>query len=354
MTHAFSCAFGDANNDGRPDLAVATGWAYSSEPYDYHQYVYLNSGGGLSSVADWVSDDEDHLQGVLWTDANRDGWLDLVGVAAAAQTRVYANLGGTLENTASWHTTDSANQDAIMAVAGDLDGDGLDDLVVTDNTQLAGSGRFRQYDGVAAGFYETSFGWSYLDGNGSAVALADVDGDGKLDLATGAWWDHTRVFLNQGFGLPAQPSWSSGSTSVVEKVVFGDVDRNDVAAATDVFPATGGRLFHLSRRPVQTVVEVRRDGVALGFSEYHLDRDDGWITVALPPTISLEVDYQWPGAPDMAVTNWDSTIGNVVYYNRLGSVFADGFDAGDYSVWSGVTSDLPATLCPPPGRSASD
>jgi len=28
--NAFRCAFGDMNNDGRPDLAVATGWAYGT------------------------------------------------------------------------------------------------------------------------------------------------------------------------------------------------------------------------------------------------------------------------------------------------------------------------------------
>ena len=354
MTHAFSCSFGDVNNDGRPDLAVGTGWAYSNEPYDYHQYVYLNSGGVLSSTADWISDDEDHLQGVLWTDANRDGWLDLVGVAAAAETRVYANLGGTLETTASWLTTDSADQDAIMVVAGDVTGDGLDDLIVTDNIQLAGSGRFRQYDGSASGFFETTYGWSYYDGNGSAVALADIDGDGDLDLATGAWWDQTRVFLNGGSGFPAQPTWSSAPSSVIEKIVFGDMDGHDLRQVNEILPSTGGSLFHLAHRPIQEVLEVRRDGAVLGAGDYHLDRDDGWITTALPPAVSLEVDYLWSAAPDMAVSNWDSTVGNFLYYNRLVTVFGDGFENGDLSAWSGVSTDGHRHPSPPQELPASD
>jgi hypothetical protein len=77
-----------------------------------------------------ASADDDHLQGVTWCDANHDGWLDLVGAASGAQTRVYANLGGTLETAASWSTTDSANQDAIMVACGDISGDGLPDLIV--------------------------------------------------------------------------------------------------------------------------------------------------------------------------------------------------------------------------------
>jgi hypothetical protein len=335
LANAFGCAFGDVNNDGRPDLAAATGWAYSPQHF-FSQYVWINTGGMLSSSASWSSDDDDHLQGVTWCDANRDGWLDLVGVASGAQTRVYANLGGTLETTASWSTTDSPNQDAIMAVCGDVTGDGIDDLIVTDNTQLGGTGRFRQYDGNPAGFFATTYGWSYLEGNGSAVALADVDGDGDLDLATGAWWDHTRLFLNGGSGLPVAPQWSSGGTSVVEKIIFGDVDGNGLRSAVESLPATGGHLFQLAHRPIQEVVAVRRDGVALGPGEYTLHRDSGWITAAVAPTVSLEVDYLWSLAPDMAVTNWDNNVGNFLYVSTLGELFADGFESGDTSAWSGT------------------
>jgi hypothetical protein len=340
VAHAFACAFGDVNNDGRPDLAIATGWAYSAEPFDYHQLLYLNNGGTLSASADWSSDDEDHLQGVLWADANRDGWLDLVGVAADAQTRVYTNLGGALETTASWQTTDSAAQDAIMAAAGDVTGDGLGDLIVTNNIQLGDNGRIRQYDGVMGGMYQTTYGWSYNEGYGSAVALADVNGDGDLDLATGAWWDFTRLFLNTGSGLPTVPQWSSAVSSVIEKIVFGDLARDSLRSAVELFPATGDRLFHLGHRPVQEVVAVRRDGVPLGPEEYLVDRDDGWVTTAVPPVDALEVEYSWSTAPDMAVTNWDDTVGNFVYMNRLGTLFHDGFDSGDSSGWSEAVSDL--------------
>jgi len=39
--NAFGVDFGDMNNDGRPDLAVATGWSYNP-PHEYHNFVYLN------------------------------------------------------------------------------------------------------------------------------------------------------------------------------------------------------------------------------------------------------------------------------------------------------------------------
>ena len=334
MANAFGCAFGDVNNDGRPDLAAATGWAYDPQHF-FNNYVWINTGGMLASSASWVSDDDDHLQGVTWCDANHDGWLDLVGAASRSQTRVYANLGGTLETTASWSTTDGPNQDSIMVACGDVTGDGHVDLIIADNNQIGGSGRFRQYDGQAAGFFSTTVGWSYFEGNASAVALADVDGDGDLDLATGAWWDYTRLFLNDGSGLPASPQWSSAGTSVVEKIAFGDVDKDGMRTANESLPATGGQLFQLARRPIQEVLEVRLDGVPLAADEYTLHADGAWITTAIAPTVSLEVSYRWSGAPDMAITNWDNDVGNYLYYNLLDpAIFADGFESGDTSEWS--------------------
>jgi hypothetical protein len=333
LANAFGCAFGDVNNDGRPDLAVGTGWSYG--PRFYHDYVYVNSGGTLPTSATWSPDDQSLTQGVLWTDANRDGWLDLVAVPADAETAVYLNLGGTLETAPSWQTTDSSGQDAIMATAGDVTGDGLRDLFVTDNTQLGGSGLFRQYAGAAGGLYETTYSWSYFGGYGSAVALADVDGDGDLDLATGGWWDRTRLFLNTAAGLPVTPDWSSTPSSVIEKIVFADVDRDGEYPMTVGFVADGRRLFYLLHQPVQDVVEVRVDGVAQAPSTFTWSREAGWLTTATTPMVTLEVDYIASCTLDMAVTNWDGSVGNFLYYNRTDPFFfADAFESGDTTAWA--------------------
>ncbi len=316
--NAFGVAFGDMNNDGRPDLAVGTGWAYSPQQF-YANYVYLNVAGALESSASWSSADTYHYQGVVWVDANQDGWLDLAAAASGSQSRMYLNLGGTLETTASWHLTDVANQDAIMMTAGDVTGDGRPDLFLADNDQLGGgSGRFRQYNGLPVGTFSQMANWTYAEGYCSAVALADVNADGLLDLATGGWWDPTRVFFNQGSGFDASAGWSSSVTSVVEKVVFGDIDKNGLRTVVEVIPPDGGRrLFHLAQRPIQRVVSVSRDGVALLPSEYVCNREHGWVSVGTAPLIGLEVTYACSSNLDMAVTNWDDDVGNFVYYSDL-------------------------------------
>lgn len=315
--NAFGVDFGDMNNDGRPDLAIATGWSYNS--YHYHTYVYLNMAGSYGSSPSWQSADQNIYMNVLWVDADDDGWLDLAGIGDSCQTQIYQNLDGMLQTTASWYSTDSANQFGIMLTAGDVTGDGIRDLFATDNTQLGGDGYFKQYTGLSSGFFETTHSWGYYGNYGSAVALSDVNGDDLLDLATGAWWSSSNLFLNQGVGLPTTPSWSSASTTVVEKIVFGDIGPASCEQVfTEQFAPVGDyKLFYLPHRQIQGINTVICDGVALEPSEFTSSRDEGWLTVSTIPEESLDVTYRYSASQDMAVTNWDSNIGNYLYYNKL-------------------------------------
>lgn len=315
--NAFGVDFGDMNNDGRPDLAIATGWSYDS--YHYRTYVYLNNNGAYGSTPSWQSDDQNIYMNVLWVDADDDGWLDLAAIADSSQTQIYRNIDGVLETTASWYSTDSANQFGIMLTAGDVTGDGIRDLFATDNTQLGGDGYFKQYTGLSTGFFETTHSWGYYGDYGSAVALADVNGDDTLDLATGAWWFSTNLFLNQGTSLPTTPSWSSTYETVVEKIVFGNIGPSfSEQVFTEQFAPAGDRkLFYLPHRQIQGINNVICDGLALEPSEYTSSRDEGWITVNTAPTQSLDVTYRYSTSQDMAVTNWDPDIGNYLYYNKM-------------------------------------
>ena len=314
--NSFGVDFGDMNNDGRPDLAIATGWSYNS--YHYHTYVYLNIDGSYGSLPSWQSSDQNIYMGVLWIDADHDGWLDLTGIGDGCQTQIYRNLGGVLETSASWYTVDSADQFGIMLTAGDVTGDGIQDLFTTDNTQLGGDGLFKQYTGLPSGFFQTTHSWQYFGGYGSAVALSDVNGDNTLDLAAGAWWENTFLFLNQGTSLPSTPTWTSAYETVVEKIVFGNIGPTNFEQTFTQYytPAIGQRLFYLPYRQIQGIDTVTCDGVLLLPSQYTSSRDEGWVTISNIPLDSVVVTYRYSPSQDMIVTNWDSNIGNYLYYNK--------------------------------------
>ena len=326
--NAFGVAFGDMNNDGRPDLAVGTGWAYDPQ-HHYRNYVYLNVEGGLSATPAWSSSDTVHSQGMLWVDIDGDGWLDLVSAASRAASLAYRNLGNMLKTSPSWVLTDLPHQDVIMVTAGDVTGDGNPDLFMADNNQLNGSGRFRQYRGRAGALFETVASWTYFDGYCSAVALADLNADGKLDLVTGGWWRPARVFLNTGNGISSTPIWSSGRTSAIEKIAFGDIDKLGLRSLERAFTPvpTGRRLFYLPHQPVQEVNSVYVDGEPLTFAQYTFSREHGWITIGVDAFTKVRVEYTYSTRLDMAVTNWDDTIGNFVYHHQrfvMGDANCDG------------------------------
>jgi hypothetical protein len=206
-----------------------------------------------------------------------------------------------------------------MIAAGDVTGDGRRDLFIADNNQLIGSGRFRQYNGLLVGMFSTTANWTYNEGYCSAVALADVDADGKLDLVTGAWWDNLRIFLNTGTGFGTTQSWRSNVTPVTEKIIFGDIDKNGLRTLTQTYsPVPAGQhLFYLPQQPIQEFVAVVADGQPLTPSQYTFSREFGWLTVGLNIASDLAVTYTVSCKLDMAVTTWDPDIGNYVFISRL-------------------------------------
>jgi hypothetical protein len=340
----FHVAFGDVNGDGRPDLAVGTGFPYEGVRR-WRNYVYMNVNGVLETSPSWISNDSLDYMDIFFCDVDADGWQDLVGVGTAAATWIYDNNAGVLDQDANWHTIDNDQQFSVMGTYGDIDEDGWLELFITDNIQLfGGDGYFRQYDGLDGGYFTTTPTWSYYDGYGSAVALADIDFDGDLDLATGGWWDRTRYFLNSNGGYAATPTWSSSGTSVVEAIVFGDMDNDALRYVRthidipepDAVPL--GHHIQLDHQPLQWIDSVSVNGVRLSPSEYTYDLVHGWVSIGPIAPGAVSIRYAHTGRPDMAITNWDGSIGNYLYYNR-----SDVLRFGDYDD-SGAADleDLPA------------
>lgn len=337
-THSFNgwhCAFGDPDGDGDLDLAIGSFWPYGSGATRH--FIFFNRGGTLERTASWQITNITDVAQMEFCDVDNDGDLDLVLIAEQGNM-IYRNHNGVLSTVPDWTSTDSACQFANTLAIGDVSGDGRPDLVMSDNNQVScGSGRFKLYRGLSNGVFENTYSWSYFDGYVAPVALADVNNDGKLDLATGKWWGVLRLFLNTGSGFPNTPSWNSAVSLVAEAICFGDINRDGVsfrrefkdiytgetrhlqdtdALFTDTQIAQLPRkLFYLDNQPIDRILRVVVDGRVLSPTEYCFNLTNAWVSLKNPPQRSFYVEYEYSQRLDMGVTDWQNG-GNIVFLHR--------------------------------------
>ena len=176
-------AVGDFNGDGKLDVAVTGGGAS----------VWLGNGDGTFTQANGspIAFGQS-VAAIVAGDFNGDGKLDLAvtDYAGSAVLILLGNGDGTFQPP----ITIAVGNEPDAIVAGDFNNDGKLDLAVAnfgDNTVtlLLGNG-----DGTFA----QASGSPYAVGKGPyAIAAADFNGDGRLDLAVANLWDGTVSILLQ-------------------------------------------------------------------------------------------------------------------------------------------------------------
>ncbi len=192
---------GDVNGDGYADLlAGAKGWT------DRPGKAYLYPGGpsGPGAAAAWTTVGEaldDNLGAAVASagDTDGDGYSDVVVAAPGYGTdagRVYFYRGGAsgLEATPFRIFTGEAPGDdlgAVLTTAGDVDGDGYADVMVSAQGNASNTGKAYLYRGGPSGLAATS-AWTAVGeaaGDEFGAALAgggDANGDGHCDLLIAA------------------------------------------------------------------------------------------------------------------------------------------------------------------------
>jgi hypothetical protein len=96
----FSCALGDADNDGYLDLAVACGESY--DQFSDNMRIYKNVNGTMQTLPYWKSTNLTYGMDVDWADVNKDGKLDLVFVCERGPALAYLNYGDSIGHTPYW------------------------------------------------------------------------------------------------------------------------------------------------------------------------------------------------------------------------------------------------------------
>ncbi len=190
------CAAIDYNQDGFMDLALGSNERVGIE-------LFLNNGDATFTKGQLLESGLSDDKGPYWIvagDVDQDGVVDIVYSDLIARTVVmFLNTDGTLDEVAALMTGSVLEVEIL-----DVDGNGLPDIA------LAGSGSFPSEGpnspGVIKQISPRVFG-SYIrlpGGNTEAIALSDVDQDGRLDLVSlSSEEESMRVFYAQAGSCPA-------------------------------------------------------------------------------------------------------------------------------------------------------
>jgi hypothetical protein len=228
-----SIAIGDVNGDGRPDLVVGnTGPSVFVPPGQLRDSCYLSvmlgNGDGTFGPRNGFSLGNSQVPTkIVISDLNNDGHPDLVieftdtNFGAAWNEIMMGNGDGTFTR------THQALGGFAIAV-GDLNGDGRLDLATTQEASQV-SVRLGNGDGTFA------TATPYATGNGSFdVAIADFDVDGRLDIATENYYDGSiSILLGHGDGTFA-PHTDTVTEPAPRLLAIGNLDTDhlpDIAVA---------------------------------------------------------------------------------------------------------------------------
>lgn len=264
-------AWGDMNGDGYLDLAEGNGQSLGNADT---ARVYCNSGEPTFTFTQcWASTEAYSTYNVAWGDYEGDGDLDLaLSSEENGVTRIYKNTGGMLGVDPVWDANDDALNSRAVAWA-DWNGDG--DLELT----VGYYGGFAMlYENTAGVFQSTSFGSDVYDAR--SAAWGDFDSDGDFDLAVGnSSSAPSLVYRNDGGTLSL--AFTAPVNENTRSVAWGDYDGDgdlDLALGNG---ATGiGQANRIYRNDNGTLVNspsffdpTPANTYAVAWGDYDLDGD---------------------------------------------------------------------------------
>ncbi|MEC9064860.1 MAG: VCBS repeat-containing protein, partial [Pseudomonadota bacterium] len=221
---------GDMDNDGDTDI-IATALN------DDEVIVYTNETSGLATasfVANTISTAADGARSVFAADLDNDGDMDIVSASQEDDAISWYENNGAADP--SWTAVDIATSaDGANAIyVADMDNDGDMDIVSASGADDAIA--WYENDGAANPSF-TAVDIATSADNAMSVFVADMDGDGDMDIISASYNDDAIAWYeNDG---AANPSWTAtdiatsadGARSVFAADMDGDGDMDIVSAS---------------------------------------------------------------------------------------------------------------------------
>ncbi|MBK8232101.1 MAG: FG-GAP repeat protein [Candidatus Eisenbacteria bacterium] len=244
------CTAGDVNGDGYSDVIVGAP-SFTGTFYCYHGGANPSFGAPAWTASGAVQNEWFNARPAPAGDLNGDGYDDvLIGAplyenGQDTEGGVFVYLGSSTGLQATPQAIIEGNVEipsgagfgGTVDAAGDVNGDGYDDIVVGSSNYTNGEtreGRIAVYYGSASGA-TTSAAWTFESGVadsyfGSRVAgVGDVNGDGYADVAASAPFltngqlqeGRLYLFLGSPSGPASTPSWTYESNNAFDEVGLG-------------------------------------------------------------------------------------------------------------------------------------
>ncbi|MEM7067356.1 MAG: choice-of-anchor C family protein [Pseudomonadota bacterium] len=213
-------AVGDIDGDGDIDVLTAN-WPFTANE------IFTNDGSGTFTVSTLVGG-ANHSRDIALADVDGDGDLDAIVANNSETNQLLINQGGTQGGTEGAFVASNlgsllnqANVTSLDIVFADVDGDGDLDALIANFEAGLGHNELLRNNGSGVFTPELLAGGTR---GSSAIAAGDLDGDGDVDLIiSNTAGEINQVLINDGAGnfTASEITGSAGSSS---DVALADID----------------------------------------------------------------------------------------------------------------------------------